>query len=188
MANIIIQKLQNSTFGKNLKFEIHKGETTCYFDAPMQIHDFLHYLQNHPQIPFQMLVGICGVHYLENAKPFQVVYHLLSLTQNLRLRVIVCLAEGEKIHTVDGIYNSACWFERETFDMYGIEFEKSKDLRRILTDYGFEGHPLRKDFPLTGYKEVRYDAIKGEVIYQPLHLEQDYRDFDFKSNWRGTEK
>ena len=188
MANILIQKLANSHFGKHLKFETCNGETTCYFSSPLEIHHFLHYLQNAPSYPFQMLVDICGVHYLEHEKPFQVVYHLLSLTENLRLRVIVCLAEGEDIHTVDGVYNSACWFERETFDMYGINFIKSKDLRRILTDYGFEGHPLRKDFPLTGYKEVRYDPIKGEVVYQPLHLEQEYRDFNFKSNWRGTEK
>lgn len=188
MANIIIQRLKQSSFEKHLQFEECKGETTVYFNSPLEIHHFLHFLQNDTRIPFQMLVDVCGVHYLEKEKPFEVVYHLLSLTENLRLRVIVALAEGESIHTADGVFSSACWFERETFDMYGINFVKSKDLRRILTDYGFEGHPLRKDFPLTGYKEVRYDASKGEIVYEPLYLEQEYRNFDFKSNWRGTEK
>jgi NADH-quinone oxidoreductase subunit C len=182
----IVQRLTHSSFAKHLQFEIYKDEVTCYFDSPMEIHHFLHFLQHDTRIPFQMLVDICGVHYIEKQKPFEVVYHLLSLTENVRLRVIVCLAEGEGVHSVDGVYNSACWFERETFDMYGINFVNSKDLRRILTDYGFEGHPLRKDFPLTGYREVRYDPVRGEVVYEPLHLEQEYRNFDFKSNWNGT--
>lgn len=186
MANII-QRLQDSPFAKHVRFESSLGETMCYFDKPQEIHAFLHFLQNDKRIPFQMLIDICGVHYQQNDKPFEVVYHLLSLTMNIRLRVIVQLAEHEEIHTVDGVYNSACWFERETFDMYGIVFTKSKDLRRILTDYGFEGYPLRKDFPLTGHVEVRYDAVKGEIVYEPINLKQDYRNFDFKSNWRGDE-
>lgn len=186
MANIV-QKLQESPFAKHLRFETSFGETTCYFDSPQEIHEFLHFLQNNVHIPFQMLVDICGVHYPQNDKPFEVVYHLLSLTANLRLRVIVQLAEQQEIHTADGVYNSACWFERETYDMYGIIFKESKDLRRILTDYGFEGHPLRKDFPLTGHIEVHYDTTKGEIIYEPINLQQDYRNFDFKSNWKGNE-
>ena len=100
-------------------------------------------------------------------------------------QVVIQLDEDEAVHTVDGVYDSACWFERETYDMYGIVFAGSKDSRRILTDYNFEGFPLRKDFPLTGNVEVHYDPIKGEVVYAPVSLAQDYRDFDFKSNWIG---
>ncbi len=175
--------LKNSPFFSDCKIVTEFDETTVYYAQPTQIHHFLDFLKDAGE--FQILIDVCGVHYPANQKPFEVVYHLLSITKNQRIRIVVQLEEGEQIHTVDSIYESACWFERETYDMYGIVFANSKDLRRILTDYNFEGFPLRKDFPLTGNVEVHYDAIKGEVVYAPVSLAQDYRNFDFKSNWVG---
>lgn len=178
------QIIEESSFAKECTFAEAFDEITVYFSEPQKIHNFLSFL-NTCTIPFQMLLDVCGVHYPANPKPFEVVYHLLSLTENQRVRVIVQLNENEEVHTVDGVFNSACWFERETYDMYGIVFTNSKDLRRILTDYNFEGFPLRKDFPLTGNVELRYDQNRGEIVYEPVTLSQDYRDFDFRSNWVG---
>ena len=121
----------------------------------------------------------------QREKRFDVVYHLLSLTRNLRIRVKAELGEGEAIKSAVAIYPAAGWFEREAFDMYGVPFEGNPDLRRILTDYGFSGYPLRKDFPLTGYVEVRYDDEQKRVVYEPVKLVQDFRDFDFLSPWEG---
>jgi NADH-quinone oxidoreductase subunit C len=176
--------ISQSPFSQNCELSTSYGETSIIFKKPQEIHNFLSFLKS-CTIPLQMLVDICGVHYPNKKKCFEVIYHLLSITHNTRLRVIIQLEENEEVHTVDKIYKSANWFERETFDMYGIKFTNSHDLRRILTDYNFQGHPLRKDFPLTGHTEVRYDAIKGEVIYEPVSLTQDYRNFDFQSNWTG---
>ena len=176
--------LKNSPFYSDCKVVTAFGEETIYYSQPLQIHHFLDFLKDFGE--FQILIDVCGVHYPVNEKPFEVVYHLLSITKNQRVRIIVQLNEGEEVHTVDGIYESACWFERETYDMYGIVFTESKDGRRILTDYGFEGFPLRKDFPLTGHTEVHYDSIRGEVVYAPVSLAQDYRSFDFISNWSGV--
>lgn len=181
--NNIKEIVEKSTFSQNCVLAENHNELTVYFNNPKEIHTFLLFLKT-CKVPFQMLIDICGVHYLENDKPFEVVYHLLSLTENQRLRVIVQLTDGEELHTVDGVYAAACWFERETYDMYGIKFTNSSDLRRILTDYNFEGFPLRKDFPLSGEKEVRYDAIRGEIVYEPVSLSQNYRNFDFASNWK----
>ncbi len=180
----IKQIIEESPFASECKIVEAFGEETVYFSQPQKIHNLLSFLHK-CAVPFQMLIDICGVHYHANSNPFEVVYHLLSLTKNKRLRVIVQLKEGEQIHTVDGVYNSACWFERETYDMYGIVFTNSKDLRRILTDYNFQGFPMRKDFPLTGEVELRYDQNRGEIVYEPVSLSQDYRQFDFKSNWVG---
>ena len=118
---------------------------------------------------------------------FEVIYNLLSLKLNNRITVKVALNEGEKVLTAIPAFSAAGWFERETFDMYGIEFEGHPDLRRILTDYGFEGHPLRKDFPLTGYKEVRYCEEQKKVVYEPVKLMQEFRNFDFEMPWEGTQ-
>ncbi len=135
---------------------------------------------------FKTLVDICGVDWPERAKRFDVVYHLLSLTANLRVRVKVEVGEDEPVASAVGVYPSANWFERETFDMYGVAFADHPDMRRILTDYGFSGHPLRKDFPLTGFVELRYDDQLKRVVYQPVQLVQEFRDFDFMSPWEGA--
>jgi NADH-quinone oxidoreductase subunit C len=142
-------------------------------------------LRDHPNLLFKELVDICGVDYPERERRFDVVYHLLSLHHNQRLRVKVITDEMTPVPTVNPIFRSAGWFEREAWDMYGIFFAGHPDLRRLLTDYGFEGHPLRKDFPLTGYVELRYDDEKKRVVYEPVKLRQDFRTFDFLSPWEG---
>ena len=121
------------------------------------------------------------------APRFEVIYNLLSLKLNNRITVKVALNDGEQVPTASAVFSTANWFEREAFDMYGIKFANHPDLRRILTDYGFEGHPLRKDFPLTGYKEVRYDEISKSVIYEPVKMMQEFREFDFEMPWEGTQ-
>jgi NADH-quinone oxidoreductase subunit C len=146
---------------------------------------FLTWLRDDARTRFTILVDVCGADYPEREDRFDVVYHLLSMTQNLRLRVKVTAAEGDLIPSVTGVFPSAGWYERETWDMYGVFFEGHPDLRRLLTDYGFEGHPLRKDFPLTGYVELRYDEEQKRVVYEPVKLTQDFRSFDFLSPWEG---
>jgi NADH-quinone oxidoreductase subunit C len=135
---------------------------------------------------FKILVDICGVDWPQRAKRFDVVYHLLSLTKNVRVRIKTQVGEGESISSINAVYPAAAWFERECFDMYGIPFTDHPDMRRILTDYGFSGYPLRKDFPLTGYVELRYDDELKRVVYQPVQLVQEFRDFDFMSPWEGA--
>jgi NADH-quinone oxidoreductase subunit C len=135
---------------------------------------------------FKILVDLCGNDWPQRAKRFDVVYHLLSLTKNARIRVKAQVGEGESIPSIHSIYPAAGWFERESFDMYGVPFEGHPDMRRILTDYGFSGYPLRKDFPLTGYVELRYDDELKRVVYQPVQLVQEFRDFDFMSPWEGA--
>jgi NADH-quinone oxidoreductase subunit C len=143
------------------------------------------FLRDDPNCLFKMLIDVAGVDYPEREKRFDVVYHLLSLKKNQRVRVRAKLGEEESIASVNGIWPAAQWFEREAYDMYGIFFSDNPDLRRILTDYGFEGHPFRKDFPLTGYIEVRYDEAQKRVIYEPVELRQEFRSFDFLSPWEG---
>ena len=136
---------------------------------------------------FQQLMDICGVDYPDRAERFDVVYHLLSLTRNARIRVKVTTDEVQPVPSAIEVYPCANWFEREAFDMYGMLFSNHPDLRRMLTDYGFQGHPLRKDFPMTGYVEVRYDEEQKRVVYEPVKLTQEYRNFDFLSPWEGPE-
>ena len=145
----------------------------------------LTYLRDEPSLLFRELVDLCGVDYPARAQRFDVVYHLLSLHHNLRLRVRVETDEATPVPSVIGVYPTAGWFEREAWDMYGILFSDNPDLRRILTDYGFEGHPLRKDFPMTGYVEMRYDEEQKRVVYEPVQLRQDLRSWDFLSPWEG---
>ena len=135
---------------------------------------------------FRQLTDIAGVDYPNRFPRFEVVYHLLDFKQNIRLRVKTKISEDDTIPSITGIYPSANWYEREAFDMYGINFTDHPDLRRLLTDYNFEGYPLRKDFPLTGSVEVRYSEIEKKVIYEPVKLQQDYRNFDIQSPWEGT--
>ena len=144
-------------------------------------------LKRHPELKFRQLVDILVVDYPNREKRFEIIYLLLSHENNLRVSIKAEAEENEKIQTLTNVFPSANWLEREVFDMNGIEFEKHPDLRRILTDYEFEGFPLRKDFPLTGYKEVRYDPEKKKVLYEPVKLQQAYRDFDFRSPWQSPE-
>ncbi|WP_336977978.1 NADH-quinone oxidoreductase subunit C [Brevundimonas nasdae] len=139
------------------------------------------------QFGFQQLLDLCGVDYPDRKERFEVVYHLLSLTRNARLRVKVSTDETQPVPSVISAYPAANWFEREAYDMYGMLFSGHPDMRRLLTDYGFEGHPLRKDFPMTGYVEVRYDEEQRRVVYEPVKLTQEFRTFDFLSPWEGAE-
>ena len=144
------------------------------------------FLKTNDKCLFKQLVDITAVDYPEKEKRFKIVYLLLSHENNLRIIINVNIEEKEIVPSITKIFPSANWMEREVFDMYGISFKDHPDLRRILTDYGFEGHPLRKDFPLTGHNEVRYSEDKKKVIYEPVKLDQEYRDFDFASPWEGT--
>ena len=152
-----------------------------------QIVKVLTFLRDDPLCLFKVLVDICGVDFPERVKRFDVVYNLLSLVHNQRIRIKVEADDDTPIPSVNGVYNAANWFEREVFDMFGILFSGHPDLRRILTDYGFRGHPLRKDFPTTGYTEVRYDEAEKRVVYEPVSLVQEYRQFDFMSPWEGAQ-
>src|SRR5215469_14998307 len=145
----------------------------------------LGYLRDDPRCLFQVLVDICGADYPERAERFEIVYNLLSIKNNQRIRVKTPADEESPVPSATGIFSAAGWFERETWDLFGIYFSDHPDLRRILTDYGFEGHPLRKDFPLTGYVEVRYDEAQKRVVYEPVKLKQEFRSFDFASPWEG---
>ena len=146
----------------------------------------LTFLRDDPECAFEILIDICGVDFPSRAKRFDVVYHLLSVAKNRRVRVKVEAGENETVPSAIPAYPAANWLEREAFDMYGILFSDHPDLRRLLTDYGFEGHPLRKDFPLTGYVEVRYDDEQKRVVYEPVKLVQEFRNFDFLSPWEGA--
>ncbi len=145
------------------------------------------FLRDDVQTQFHSFVDICGVDYPERAQRFEVVYHLLSPRQNMRVRVRVKTDADTPVPSVVEIFPGADWFEREAYDLYGILFTGHPDLRRLLTDYGFEGHPLRKDFPLTGFTEVRYDDAQKRVVYEPVELRQEFRNFDFLSPWEGTD-
>ena len=146
----------------------------------------LTFLHHHSNGNFQMLTSISGVDYPENEKRFELIYLFLSHENNLRIKLLIKFETSQLINSITKIFPSANWMEREVFDMYGIKFKNHPDLRRILTDYGFKGHPLRKDFPLTGFNEVRYSEKDKKVIYEPVKLEQNYRNFDFESPWEGT--
>ena len=148
--------------------------------------DVVQFLKSNEDCKFKQLIDIAGVDYPENEKRFELVYLFLSHEKNLRIKVLIRFQIEQSIISLTKIFPSANWMEREVFDMYGIKFKNHPDLRRILTDYGFKGHPLRKDFPLTGFNEVRYSEKEKKVIYEPVKLEQNYRNFDFESPWEGT--
>jgi len=148
----------------------------------------LTFLRDDSTVDCKMLVDVCGVDYPDRPERFEVVYNLLSVRQNHRIRVKVTTDEDTPVPSVAEVFSTADWFERETWDLFGVFFSDHPDLRRILTDYGFEGHPLRKDFPLTGYVEVRYDDEAKRVVYEPVKLQQDFRTFDFLSPWEGAER
>lgn len=152
---------------------------------PEAIVKALAWLRDEPVAQFKTLVDVCGADYPDREKRFEVVYNLLSYRHNRRVRVKTLTDEATPVPSVTSVFSSAGWYERETWDLYGVFFSDHPDLRRILTDYGFEGHPLRKDFPLTGYVEVRYDEEQKRVVYEPVKLTQDFRTFDFLSPWEG---
>ncbi|RMF34654.1 MAG: NADH-quinone oxidoreductase subunit C [Alphaproteobacteria bacterium] len=164
---------------------IAHGELTLIV-APSRLRDLVAFLAEDRSCEFTTLIDICGVDHPEREKRFEVVYHLLSMRQNMRIRLKLQLREDEIAPSLCDIHPSANWYEREVFDMFGILFSEHPDLRRILTDYGFRGHPLRKDFPTTGYVELRYDDVEKRVVYEPVSLTQDYRQFDFMSPWEGA--
>ena len=166
--------------------DIAFGELTLKTDGARVV-ELLTFLRDDVQCAFVNLVDICGVDWPARAERFDVVYHLLSPRQNLRIRVKVATGEDQPVPSACAVYPGADWFEREAYDMYGILFTGHPDLRRILTDYGFEGHPLRKDFPTTGFVEVRYDDEVKRVVYEPVELKQEFRNFDFLSPWEGTD-
>jgi NADH-quinone oxidoreductase subunit C len=170
--------------GEALGFETIRGEAMLRA-APAAVTKVMTFLRDDAKCLFKMLVDICGVDYPDRAERLEVVYNLLSLKHNRRLRVKVATTEDQPVPSVTGVFKTADWFEREAWDLYGIYFSDHPDLRRILTDYGFEGHALRKDFPLTGYVEMRYDIEQKRVIYEPVQLRQEFRTFDFESPWEG---
>ncbi|ACM26181.1 NADH-quinone oxidoreductase subunit C [Agrobacterium sp. SHOUNA12C] len=166
--------------------EIKYGELNVTTTAENVI-ALLTFLRDDAKCGFVNMTDICGVDWPQRPDRFDVVYHLLSPKKNLRIRIKVPVAEDQPVPSACGIYPGADWFERETWDMYGVLFTGHPDLRRILTDYGFEGHPLRKDFPTTGFVEVRYDDAAKRVVYEPVELKQEFRNFDFLSPWEGTD-
>jgi NADH-quinone oxidoreductase subunit C len=166
--------------------EIAHGELTITV-ASSEIVNVLRFLRDDPSLQFVSLIDICGVDYPERTRRFDVVYHLLSPRQNARIRVKVAAGEDMAIASATEVYPGASWYEREAYDLYGILFTGHPDLRRLLTDYGFQGHPLRKDFPLTGFLEVRYDDEQKRVVYEPVRLAQEFRSFDFLSPWEGVD-
>ncbi|GHD47755.1 NADH-quinone oxidoreductase subunit C [Thalassobaculum fulvum] len=154
---------------------------------PSLVLKVLTFLRDDSQCQFKALMDLTGVDYPQREERFEVVYNLLSIRQNLRIRLKVPTDENTPVPSATAVFSSAGWLERETWDMYGIYFSDHPDLRRLLTDYGFEGHPLRKDFPLTGYVEVRYDDAQKRVVYEPVKLTQEFRNFDFLSPWEGAQ-
>jgi len=162
------------------------GELTVAVE-PGNLIEVVTFLRDDARCQFISIIDVCGADYPSRAKRFDVVYHLLSPKQNVRIRLKVQADEETLVPSLTGVFPGADWFERETYDLYGVLFSGHPDLRRILTDYGFEGHPLRKDFPLTGFVEVRYDDEAKRVIYEPVELKQEFRNFDFLSPWEGTD-
>lgn len=162
------------------------GELTVTVE-PTDLIDVLAFLKRDVQCQFISFIDVCGADYPSREKRFDVVYHLLSPRQNQRIRIKVLADEETLVPSATAVYPGADWFERETYDLYGVLFSGHPDLRRILTDYGFDGHPLRKDFPLTGFVEVRYDDEAKRVVYEPVELKQEFRNFDFLSPWEGTD-
>ena len=166
-------------------WEIEHGELTVTIHRD-RVHKVVRFLREDQTCRFTTLIDICGVDWPGRTDRFDVVYHLLSMHKNHRVRVKLTTDEDTPVESIVDLFPAANWFEREAFDMYGILFDDHPDLRRILTDYGFHGYPLRKDFPLTGFVQVRYDEEQKRVVHEPVELVQDYRDFDFLSPWEGA--
>lgn len=181
LGEYIAQALPQEVLG----FEVNRVGELSVSVKPASIVKVMTFLRDDAGCLFKQLVDVCGVDWPGREARFDVVYHLLSMKHNQRVRVKAAVEEDASIPSVTGVFSAAGWFEREVWDMFGILFADHPDLRRILTDYGFEGHPLRKDFPLTGYVEMRYDDEAKRVVYEPVKLVQDFRSFDFLSPWEG---
>ena len=187
MNNLVdLEKKINSELNTKINSSNIKHDQIYLNFNPTNLIEVLSFLKNNNQTRFRQLIDITAVDYPENLKRFKLVYLLLSHEFNFRVLLNTYINENEIVPSIVSIFPSANWMEREVFDMYGIKFKNHPDLRRILTDYNFNGHPLRKDFPLTGHNEVRYSEDKKKVIYEPVKLEQNYRDFDYQSPWEGT--
>ena len=181
-----IEKLINSELSSKIQSSLIENEELLIFINENNLIDVIQFLKSNENCKFRQLIDIAGVDYPNDEKRFQLVYLLLSHEHNLRIKVSTRFQVDQNISSLTKIFPSANWMEREVFDMYGVRFKNHPDLRRILTDYGFKGHPLRKDFPLTGFNEVRYSEKEKKVVYEPVKLEQNYRNFDFESPWEGT--
>ncbi len=181
-----IEKLLNSELASKVQKSIIKNGELSIEINENDLVEVVQFVKSHDSLRFRQLIDIAGVDYPENEKRFHLIYLFLSHENNLRIKLIIKFQINQNINSITKIFPSANWMEREVFDMYGIKFKNHPDLRRILTDYNFKGHPLRKDFPLTGFNEVRYSEKEKKVIYEPVKLEQDYRNFDFESPWEGT--
>jgi len=181
-----LDKLLNSELTTKIKNSSIKNEELLVKVEVDNLYSILLFLKTNEQCKFKQLIDIVAVDYLGEEQRFRIYYLLLSHENNLRIKVSINLSIDEKAPSIVKLYPSSNWMEREVFDMYGIKFKNHPDLRRILTDYNFKGFPLRKDFPLTGFNEVRYSEKEKKVIYEPVKLEQDYRNFDFESPWEGT--
>jgi len=180
------QSIVADSAGEITSFDVAYDELNL--TAPLgRIVQALTHLRDHPACKFEVLIDLTAVDYPDRAKRFDVVYHLLSMSLNQRIRIRVETDEDTAVPTVSGVYPCANWYEREAFDMYGVFFEGHPDLRRILTDYGFHGHPLRKDFPMSGYVELRYDEELKRVVYEPIKM-TEWRNWDFLSPWEGVER
>ena len=181
-----IEKLINSELATKIQNSFIKNRELTIEINENDLIEVIQFLKSNEKCKFRQLIDIAGVDYPDSEKRFQLVYLLLSHQNNIRIKVSTQFQLNQIINSITKIFPSANWMEREVFDMYGIKFKNHPDLRRILTDYGFKGHPLRKDFPLTGFNEVRYSEKEKKVIYEPVKLEQNYRNFDFESPWEGT--
>ena len=186
-SNILnLEKLINSELASKLQISKILFEELFIEVSVEDLISTIQFLKSNDHCKFRQLIDIAGVDYPQEEKRFQLVYLLLSHEKNLRIKLSIKIDPKTKIPSITKIFPSANWMEREVFDMYGVNFINHPDLRRILTDYGFKGHPLRKDFPLTGFNEVRYSEKSKKVVYEPVKLEQNYRNFDFESPWEGT--
>ena len=181
-----LEKLVNSELASKVQSSIIEHDELLLEINEIDLIDVIQFLKSNDTCKFRQLIDIAGVDYPDNDKRFQLIYLLLSHEKNLRIKLMIKFQIEQTITSITKIFPSANWMEREVFDMYGIKFKNHPDLRRILTDYNFKGHPLRKDFPLTGFNEVRYSEKEKKVIYEPVKLEQNYRNFDFESPWEGT--
>ena len=183
---IKLEKLINSELSSKVRSSSIENEELLIEINENDLIEVIQFLKSNEKIKFRQLIDIAGVDYPDEEKRFSLVYLFLSHEHNHRIKLSINFDSDQVINSITKIFPSANWMEREVFDMYGIRFKNHPDLRRILTDYGFKGHPLRKDFPLTGFNEVRYSEKEKKVVYEPVKLEQNYRNFDFESPWEGT--
>ena len=181
-----IEKLINSELSSKIHSSSINNAELLIETSENDLIDVVQFLKLNENCKFKQLIDIAGVDYPDNNKRFELIYLFLSHENNIRIKLLIKFEINQFINSITKIFPSANWMEREVFDMYGVKFKNHPDLRRILTDYGFKGHPLRKDFPLTGFNEVRYSEKDKKVIYEPVKLEQNYRNFDFESPWEGT--